>query len=82
MKLESQLIAELWVVVRDAIPAAQKHEIAMQFLKTFEDFGMGHRDMADVQDEDPHLEAAYLDLFAEELEEDAEETEDEEYRDN
>ena len=38
MKLESQLIAELWVVVRDAIPTAQKHEIAMQFLKTFEDF--------------------------------------------
>lgn len=70
MKLESQLIAELWVVVRDAIPTSQKHEIAMQFLKTFEDFGMSHRDMADVQDEDPHLETAYNDLYEEELEED------------
>lgn len=81
MKLESQLIAELWVVVRDAIPSAQKHEIAMQFLKTFEDFGMSHRDMADVQDEDTHLEAAYNDLYVEELEEDEEYAEDE-YGDN
>lgn len=72
MKHESQLISELWELVRDHIPTSQKLDTAIQFLRTFEDHGTDSADMADIVDEDRYLARAYDDLYGEEAEEESE----------
>lgn len=69
MKQESMIIIELWDLVRDTIPASQRLDIAISFLKAFEEYGFDSKDMQDITDEDTHLKRAYDDLFHDEEEE-------------
>lgn len=69
MTSESQVIVELWDLVRDHIPTARRLEIAISFLRSFEEFGFEQRDMQDIVDEDPYLKRAFYDLYEEEEEE-------------
>jgi hypothetical protein len=68
MNSESKLIAEVWDLVRDCIPANRRLEIAIAFLQNFEEYGFDSRDMGDIVDEDAYLRRAYADLFDEEEE--------------
>lgn len=63
MKSESQLVIELWDLVRDQIQPARRLETATSFLRAFEEFGMDERDLQDVLDEDPYLTRAYREVF-------------------
>lgn len=69
MKQESMLIIELWDLVRDTIPAGQRLEIAISFLKAFEEYGFDSKDMQDITDDDAYLKRAYDDLYIDEEEE-------------
>ena len=69
MNSESKLIVELWDLVRDHVPASRRTEIAISFLRCFEEFGFDSRDMQDIVDEDAVLNRAYADLYEEEEEE-------------
>jgi hypothetical protein len=71
MKDESKVVVELWDLVRDHLPSSQKLDIAIGFLRVFEEFGFDSRDMQDVVDEDRTLARAYNDLY--EIEEEEEE---------
>jgi len=75
MKQESMMIVELWDLVRDSIPASQRLDVAISFLKTFEEYGFDSKDMQDITDEDLYLKRAYDDLYHE----DDEEEEDDDY---
>lgn len=65
MNSETRLIMELWEGVRDTIPAPKRVDIAMQWLRSFEEYGIDNSDFADVVGEDKYLEEAYNALFAE-----------------
>lgn len=69
MNSESKVVAELWDLVRDHIPANRRLEIAISFLRAFEEFGFDQRDMQDILDEDKHLAHAFHDVFEVEEEE-------------
>lgn len=74
MKDESKVVVELWDLVRDHVPTSQKLDIAIAFIRAFEEYGFDSRDMQDIIDEDRYLARAYNDLFeVEEEEEDDEE---------
>jgi hypothetical protein len=73
MNSESKVVAELWDLVRDHIPASRRLEIAISFLQTFEEYGFDPPDMADIMDEDVYLRRAYVDLFEYEDDEEDEE---------
>jgi hypothetical protein len=77
MNSESKVVAELWDLVRDHIPASRRLEIAISFLQKFEEYGFDPRDMQDIIDEDVYLRRAFVDLF-----EDEEENEEDEYGDD
>ena len=78
MKDESKVVVELWDLVRDHIPPTQKLDVAIAFLRAFEEYGFDSRDMQDIVDDDRYLARAYNDLY-EEDEEDEEEDEGDDY---
>ena len=70
MNSESKVVVELWDLVRDHIPATRRLEIAIAFLRAFEEYGFEQRDMQDILDEDQHLARAFNDIFEVEEDED------------
>lgn len=75
MNSESQLVAEVWELVRDHVPTSQRLETAISYLRTFEEFGFTSKDLAHIVDEDRYLARAYDDLYGEEAEEEDDEVE-------
>ena len=69
MTSESQAIVALWDLVRDHVPQARRLEIAISFLREFEEYGFEKREMLDIVDEDPYLKRAFYDIFEEDEEE-------------
>jgi len=69
MKNESNLVLEVWDMVRDHIPVAKRLEIAIGVVRAFEEYGMDSKDLADITDEEPYLTRAYLEVFDEEVDE-------------
>ncbi len=65
MNSESRLILELWETVRDTIPAAKRTDVAMQWLRSFEEYSFDSEDFADLVGEDKNLEEAYHTLYDE-----------------
>lgn len=59
MKSESTLIIETWEVVRDYVPSGKRTDVAMSFLRCFEEYGFEPSDLEDIIDEDDSLTAAY-----------------------
>lgn len=72
---ESRLILELWENVRDQIPAAKRTDVAVTWIRAFEDYGFEPEDMADLIGEDRNLEEAFQSLYGE----DEEDFDDEDY---
>jgi hypothetical protein len=68
MKNESNLVLEVWDMVRDHIPVAKRLEHAIGIVRAFEEYGMDARDLADIVDEEPYLTRAYNEVFDEEQE--------------
>lgn len=66
MKNESNLVLEIWDMVRDHIPVAKRLEHAISIVRAFEEYGMDARDLADVVDEEPYLTRAYREVFDQE----------------
>lgn len=65
MRSETQLIVEIWDLVRDTLPVARRLETAIQMLRAFEEFGFEPETLADLEDEDVYLARAYEDLYDE-----------------
>lgn len=63
MKTESQLIIEIWDLVRDQIQPARRLETAVGIIRACEEAGFDERDLEDVLDEDAYLTRAYRDVF-------------------
>jgi len=63
MNSESKVVAELWDLVRDHIPSPRRLEMAIAFLRAFEEYGFDSRDMIDIMDEDQYLCRAFADLY-------------------
>lgn len=78
MKVESNLVLEIWDLIRDQIPAARRLDTAISVLRAFEEYGFDEKDLQDIVDEEPYLTRAYYDLFAIEQSEE----EDENYNDD
>lgn len=74
---ESRLILELWENVRDQLPAAKRTDVAVVWIRAFEDYGFEPEDMADLIGEDRNLEEAFQLLYG-----DDEEDFDEDYDDD
>jgi hypothetical protein len=66
------LILEVWELVRDAIPPAKRHDIAVALLKSFEEYGFEHATLADAAEEDSYMSKAFHDAFEDEWEEETE----------
>jgi hypothetical protein len=78
MKNESNLVLEVWDMVRDHIPVSKRQEIAIGVVRSFEEYGMDAKDLADIVDEELYLTRAYYEVFDEEIEDsDADADEDE-----
>jgi hypothetical protein len=69
MNSESRLILENWETVRDFVPANKRLDVAIQWLRSFEEFGVDPGDFHDLVGEDKILEEAYHVLFGEDPEE-------------
>lgn len=63
MKSESNLVMEIWELVRDYVPASRRTDTALSILRAFEEYGMEADDLADILDEDDSLTAAYRECF-------------------
>ncbi len=70
MKVESSFLMEVWDLMRDFVPAARRNETAVALIRSFEEYGMDNKELADVLDEDDALTAAYKIVFGYEEEED------------
>ena len=73
---ESKVVAQLWDLVRDYIPAGRRLEVAIAFLQNFEEYGFEPRDMQDIMDEDRYLRQAFVDLWEDEDENEQDDEED------
>lgn len=69
MNSETRLVLENWESVRDYVPANKKLDVAIQWLKSFEEFGIDPGDFADLVGEDKILEEAYTMLYGEDSQE-------------
>lgn len=69
MNNESNLVLEIWELVRDQLPAARRVDIASGVLRAFVEFGMEQGDLGDLVDEDPYLARAFYEVFEDEIEE-------------
>lgn len=63
MKSESNLVLEVWELMREQVPQARRGEISISLLRCFEEYGFESSDMADILDEDEHLTSAYRAIF-------------------
>ena len=81
MRSESNLVMELWELVRDQLPAARRQDIATAMLTAFQDFGFDSNDLKDIVDEDAFLTKSFYDVFDEELFDESEDYYDESYED-
>ncbi len=68
MNSESRLILENWEAVRDHIPANKRLDVAIQWLRQFEEYGIDPGEFADLAGEDKYLEEAYNTLYGEDPE--------------
>lgn len=69
MNSETRLVLENWESVRDYVPANKKLDVAIQWLKSFEEFGIDPGDFADLVGEDKILEEAYTMLYGDDSQE-------------
>lgn len=74
MKSESNLVFEIWDLVRDSIPAARRNDVAITILRHFEEYGFQSEDLEDILDEDDHLTVAFRMVFGNEADDDIAET--------
>jgi len=65
MNSESKVLVELWDLVRDHVPTGRRLDIAISFIRVFEEFGFDERDLQDIVDHDRYLGRAYDDLYGE-----------------
>lgn len=63
MKPESNLVVEIWDLVRDQIQPTRRLDTAVAILRACEEFGMEERDLQDIVDEDNYLSRAFHDVF-------------------
>lgn len=79
MNSESTLILENWEAVRDYIPQAKRVDVAVQWLKQFEEYGMDPGLFHDVVGEDKYLEEAFNALYGEDPEAEYEDDSDDDF---
>lgn len=70
MNSESRLILELWETVRDTIPAPKRTDVALNWLRSCEEYGFDSVDLGDLVGEDKNLEEAFNLLYDEEEDDD------------
>lgn len=63
MNRETTMILETWDTVKDYVPAAKRLDIAIQWFRSFEEFGIDPGDFKDVIGEDKILEEAFNTLY-------------------
>lgn len=59
MSSESELVINLWDVIRENVPNSKKSDMAVEVIRLFADFGFESDDLEDIVDEDVHLTEAY-----------------------
>lgn len=74
MSSESELVINLWDVIRENVPNSKKADMAVEVIRLFADYGFESDDLEDIVDEDIHLTEAYKLIY----ENDEEEYDDEE----
>lgn len=75
MKSESNLVFEVWDLVRDSIPPARRNDVAITMLRHFEEYGFEADDLHDILDEDDNLTVAFRMVFGSEADEEVAERE-------
>lgn len=75
MKSEANLVVEVWTLIREHVPPARRSELAISFLRQFEEYGFEQDDLSDILDEDDNLTNAYRMVFGHEADDDMAETE-------
>ena len=65
MSSESQLILDVWEIVRDHVPHTKRAAIAEDLLYAFVEYGFERSDCASITDEDPDLSSAFDEVFDE-----------------
>lgn len=70
MTNESNLVFQVWELVRDQLPAARRYDVAVGMFRSFAEYGFEKRELQDILDEDPSLTRAFNDAFDDEDEDD------------
>lgn len=70
MNNESNLVLELWELVRDQLPSARRHDVAVGLFRAVAEYGFEARDLEDLLDEEPLLARAYREVFEDDESED------------
>ena len=73
MRSESNLVYELWEIMREHVPAPRRVDTAMSLIRSFIDFGFEKEDFADATEECEVLRSAYNLVFEADEDEDEEE---------
>jgi len=60
---DSQLILDIWDVVRDYTPVAKRAECALGIMRAFYDYGFESREIIDIVDEDDDLHQAFYEVY-------------------
>ncbi len=73
MRSESNIVFEVWELMREYVPAARRESTAMSLIRSFVEYGFDHADFADAIEECDVLRSAYnLMVEADEDEDDGE----------
>ncbi len=64
MRSESNLVYEIWEILREHIPAAKRADAAVSLIKNFSDFGFEKEDFADAVEECEVLRTAHTFVYS------------------
>jgi hypothetical protein len=73
MQRESNLVYEIWEIVRDHVSGPKKIDAATSMIRSFSDFGFDRDDFLDACEEDDMIKSAVALIFHEEEDDDEEE---------
>lgn len=59
MNRESRLLVDIWDVVGDQFPKAQRVDAVIRILRAFQEFGLDPIEFEDAIEEDPYIQHGY-----------------------
>lgn len=65
MNSDSELILELWYLMKDLVSTSEKSDYATKLLTIFEDYGFDPSELKDLEGEDKDIDEALRSLYGE-----------------